>query len=112
MMGEQPKTEHTPEPWRFVVPDSAITMPKGCTLNAYIGCRKDGCVALLHAHPPVDFANGRRIVACVNGCQGINPAAVPDLLSACKDVVNTEDMLDESEELHRAGLLVSTPSRN
>ena len=29
-------------------------------------------------------ANARRIVACVNGCEGINPDAVADLLVACK----------------------------
>lgn len=29
-------------------------------------------------------ANARRIVACVNACQGLNPEAVPDLLAACK----------------------------
>jgi len=25
-----------------------------------------------------------RIVACVNGCEGINPEAVPELLAVCK----------------------------
>ena len=29
-------------------------------------------------------ANARRIVACVNACEGINPEAVPDLLAACE----------------------------
>ena len=31
-------------------------------------------------------ANARRIVACVNGCEGINPEAVPDLLEALKTI--------------------------
>ena len=31
-------------------------------------------------------ANAVRIAACVNGCQGINPAAVPDLLGALKEI--------------------------
>jgi hypothetical protein len=31
-------------------------------------------------------ANARRIVACVNACEGINPEAVPDLLAACEYV--------------------------
>ena len=29
-------------------------------------------------------ANARRIVACVNACEGINPEAVPDLLEAAE----------------------------
>lgn len=29
-------------------------------------------------------ANANHIVACVNACEGINPKAVPDLLKACK----------------------------
>jgi hypothetical protein len=28
--------------------------------------------------------NANHIVACVNACEGINPKAVPDLLEACK----------------------------
>lgn len=28
--------------------------------------------------------NAARIVACVNGCEGINPEAVKDLLAACE----------------------------
>lgn len=28
-----------------------------------------------------------RIIACVNGCKGLNPEAVPDLLVACEAVI-------------------------
>ena len=33
-------------------------------------------------------ANAERIVACINACEGINPAAVPDLLAACELVLD------------------------
>ena len=41
-------------------------------------------------------ANAERIVACVNACQGIDPAAVSDLLAAqtMGAQVNTPDFLD------------------
>lgn len=32
----------------------------------------------------VDRDNGRRIVACVDACEGINPEAVPDLLEVAQ----------------------------
>ena len=44
-------------------------------------------------------ANARRIVACVNACEGINPEAVPELLAVCKLLVAaraaSEGYLDE-----------------
>ena len=33
--------------------------------------------------------NAYRIVACVNACEGINPEAVPDLLAACKAMLQS-----------------------
>jgi len=33
------------------------------------------------------YANAARIVACVNGCAGINPEAVPELLATLKAVL-------------------------
>lgn len=35
--------------------------------------------------------NAARIVACVNGCEGINPDAVPDLLAALELVLEWVD---------------------
>lgn len=37
-------------------------------------------------------ANARRIVACVNACAGLNPEAVPDLISA---VIGMAERIDE-----------------
>lgn len=35
----------------------------------------------------MQIANAQRIVAFVNACEGINPEAVPEMLEACKAVV-------------------------
>jgi hypothetical protein len=35
-------------------------------------------------------ANAARIVACVNGCEGINPEAVKEMLEACRLAVNSQ----------------------
>jgi hypothetical protein len=47
--------------------------------------------------------NARRIVACVNACEGINPETVPDLLKACRfaifvlhQVPSTTRVVDET----------------
>ena len=32
-------------------------------------------------------ANARRIVACVNACEGINPEAVPELRDICESIL-------------------------
>ena len=36
-----------------------------------------------------------RIVACVNGCAGINPEAVPELLSALKSAASFGPSMDD-----------------
>ncbi len=44
---------------------------------------------------PTQASNARRIVACVNACEGINPEAVPELLEALKiaeDVITTYEV--------------------
>lgn len=93
-MSNKPKREkvHTPEPWSHYTPaeqadirkDAKLYAPKGYIwrigANPMIGL-------LFRAHPndpdPRE-ADARRIVHCVNACEGINPAAVPKLLAACK----------------------------
>jgi hypothetical protein len=37
-------------------------------------------------------ADAEHIVACVNACEGINPKAVPDLLKACKVLLEDCEM--------------------
>ena len=74
--------KHTPGPW-------AIEESKrGAIL--YIKAR-DGQVAQTYGEGDfyrTQYPNARRIVACVNGCEGINPDAVADLLAALKNVIS------------------------
>lgn len=42
-------------------------------------------------------ANAERIVDCVNGCKGINPEAVPELLAALEAIRNDSDAWLEGE---------------
>lgn len=68
------EAKHEPEPWILGgCSGRAVTTPSG-----YAG---DGFIADVDT-----LANAARIVACVNGCKGINPEAVGDLLEACKSV--------------------------
>lgn len=62
---------HTPEPWLYrggeVYSESSGRTVARCNIGG---------------EDAVTEANGERIVACVNACNGINPKAVPDLLAA------------------------------
>ena len=81
------KTKHTPEPWKVI-----ISARKGGNLDYYFieGTRqKYGPHILAKMNEYVeDEVNAARIVACVNGCENINPEAVKGLLEACKQRVN------------------------
>lgn len=66
-------SKHTPEPWEAFLTTGRI-WPKG--LGPYI------CSVRYNPRTKIAEANTAHIVACVNGCAGINPAAVPDLLEA------------------------------
>ena len=67
--------KHTPEPWKAVGQDirdgnedNIVTVPYG-------------------DDPEQAEANARRIVSCVNACEGINPDAVPELLEALHNLL-------------------------
>lgn len=94
---------HTPEPWAIangVAPDTAIRADHGearrricSTVVAY----KDG------DDLAEDQANTRRIVACVNACEGIStsaleraPHAIPDLAALTRQ---RDELLTASEAL-------------
>lgn len=62
---------HTPEPWNY---EKRLRLVNAERFD------KHTLIAEIHS----TTADGERIVACVNACQGINPEAVPDLLEACK----------------------------
>lgn len=78
--------KHTPGPWEFKLVDRAgFELPQifagGIPVVTGMVARDD---------IGVDRANADRIVACVNGCEGItNPAGVPDLVSALEELIAT-----------------------
>lgn len=67
------KAKHHPEPWTV-------------TDKGHIVASDSELVADCYAATPRDKANAARIVACVNGCKGINPAAVADMLAALEEL--------------------------
>ncbi len=73
---------YTSEPW-FAVNNGVyweIRTENGIFFGEQIG---DTCASNHITAGPNGEANTKRIVACVNGCKGINPDAVQDLLKAC-----------------------------
>ncbi len=88
-------TPHTTGPWTAKPhPDKRrneawVTAPPNLPGDTFgtqrIMCELHGCPD--HHDAETIQANARRIVECVNACEGINPAAVPKLLAACKEFV-------------------------
>ena len=48
---------------------------------------------------PEQEANARRIVACWNACEGIDPEAVPGMVEACKRVLRAEEWAKTSDRM-------------
>ena len=92
---------HTPEPW-ITVPENA--MPAG-TWN--IGTEQDsGSIGITYPGTlGVDAAksNAARIVACVNGCAGLNPAAYRQVVEALQAILDCGS-LKKAEQLAQAAL--------
>jgi hypothetical protein len=87
--------KHTPEPWRA----SDTTQDVSAQVEGH-DCR------IVHAYHLQRFkhsakANAQRIVDCVNACQGLNPAAVPELLSAAKDALESLKCLPDADKAWR-----------
>lgn len=78
-------SKHTQEPWE-VVRVHGVTIGCGNTLN---GAHRmiANVVTCTEETVAQNDANFSRIVACVNGCEGIEPSAVPELLAACEALV-------------------------
>lgn len=74
--------KHTPGPWRLC----RATGEQGEPL---VILPPDGNRRIAQLCGRSDAANGRRVVACVNACQGINPEAVPELLAALRRLLST-----------------------
>lgn len=93
-----PQPAHTPEPWQV---DDCEDAQGNHTLRSW----EDNC------HGATDIpsigtipmeANAARIVACVNACAGIDPSAVPSLVDALEDLVET--WADDDYQTH-AGMV-------
>ena len=69
---------HTPEPW------GVWLNPDGCNRGMITDDALARHIVYVVGNTHEAKANGRRIVACVNACAGINPEAVPKLLEALK----------------------------
>jgi hypothetical protein len=89
------EAKHTPWPWSVVMTDdryghASVRGACGRTVARVRGSQIDRN-APLPREPyyltDEDIANAERIVACVNGCEGINPAAVRDMYEALRVVV-------------------------
>lgn len=78
------KESHTPEPWTADrCYDGALSI---CQMRhpSRLVCVNATADALPAGYDAAE-ANAARIVSCVNSCAGINPEAVPDLLSVLKE---------------------------
>lgn len=75
------KAKHTPEPW--AVGDDINIDCGVCTADKEFGVAE---TQLRYVDLDIADANARRIVACVNACNGINPAAVPMLMAIVKNL--------------------------
>ena len=78
-MTTETRTQHTPEPWRIVHSTGGRAAVVGADETSI------GEWPLGFGETALDI---ERQVACVNACAGINPEAVPELLAACRAVVN------------------------
>jgi hypothetical protein len=90
------KAKHTPEPWRIVNehPQKAVyyIFPhKG--RNCYT--KHCGIASISrYTNEKTHLADAERIVACVNGCEGLNPAAYREvhslLVEAVKEAITND----------------------
>lgn len=60
-------TNHTPEPWHVSTDGYAVSIPRGHGETTVADCFDAG----RDEFPATRQANARRIVACVNACEGI-----------------------------------------
>ena len=78
------EVRHTPEPWRVYL--RGRDGHEIHTDDTVVCCLHDDSRDTLSPDPR-GGPDARRIVACVNACEGINPDAVPDLLAAARELV-------------------------
>lgn len=80
-------SKHTPGPWE-VVSVHGCAMGVGVKIPFVAGAHVMVASTRNNGSKPKDEprikANAERIAACVNGCEGIDPSAVCNLLAACE----------------------------
>lgn len=86
--------KHTPEPWSFDLENIGIDnnpgfglLADGLPLNITVHSRSLDKWPNTADCTEQATANAKRVVACVNACEGINPEAVPELLEAAERMI-------------------------
>jgi len=111
MKGKKMKeSKHTMGPWR--VGTGTVTR-MDCETKTVCG---QGIViaeapAYIQEERPVRDANAARIVACVNACEGLNPAAIPDLLAAAEEALALHGDSYTPDDWNSAGRALRTAIR-
>ncbi len=86
--------KHTPGPWKYDTTEKHYrrnTIRKnGIPIARVLDIKEGSQFDALWPQPKTTRANGDRIVACINACEGINPEAVPVLLEALERLSSTE----------------------
>ena len=104
------KTAHTPGPWRvynFGDGGPGLMVAASDEAETYVAqCDNISASAISKEQM---IANARRIVACVNACEGIaNPEAVGELVEACQLVIAAYGRTDSSQPTMLALAIKST----
>ncbi len=87
-------SKHTQEPWHLE--DQGCPKLAGCH-EFEIRNAAGRYVATVDCSASTEnAANAARIVACVNACEGINPAAVPDMLRAARYALEVLRSIDRT----------------
>ena len=82
------ETKHTPGPW---------SVGYFCDIRANDGYHSLATVSSHYGLP--GGANARRIVECVNACEGLaDPSVVPELLALMQDVLPILESMDHQRE--------------
>ena len=91
---------HTPGPWKIYdgygsdrsrpsIVDSIPDRDGKCVAN---------CIAFASSTNNQMDANAARIVACVNACEGINPEAVPEMLSVLHQCLSAVEFCERPDQ--------------
>ena len=85
------ESKHTPGPWEGIEGTPIITKQWNGRSISLANVQRPAWHEDHNKASEEAGANAARIVACVNGCDGINPEAVKYLLAACKKMVEYRD---------------------